>query len=856
MIANHFGRARLLNRTWLAVIASLLAALVSMSGRGAMAASPCTTTTTSSYSVQLCLNQPDADSVVSGNVSVSASATILSGSARVARFVYTIDGVYTLTDFMRPSNFVLPTAHWVDGAHNLSVSAVMSSGSHTSSTSETVTFANGITVVPPNTNSPTITSGTTPAPGANFVVAAVGDGASGEPAANSVVNTIRSWSPNLFLYLGDVYEDGSYSEFTNWYEDSFGVLRPITDPVIGNHEYTGSDAAGYFDYWNNEPNYYSFDAGGWHFIALNSTSQFQSVNWSGELSWLQNDLAAHAGDCIIAFWHHPLFNIGPEGPTTRIQDFWTPLANARATLVLNGHDHDYQRWQPLDANGNPSATGLTEIVSGTGGHSRQAMVRSDSRVVSSVGNVFGALQLQLSPTSAEFKFFTVSGSTSSQFDAGTIPCRGYGSLTGRVTDSATGDPVTGATVSYSGATTLTDSAGSYSLPMAPLGSYALSAGADGYASQSVIVNVGAGQAVTQNFDLAPATNGSGSLRGTVTDAKTGAPLFNASIKYSGGATTTDAHGNYSLSGIPAGKASVTASDAGYASQIATVKIISGGTTTQNFSLSPLSGSVSGQVSDAVTGRPLAGARVSYAGGATMSDSSGRYSFRSLSEGTYTFTAGMAGYDSQSRTAAVGPGATVNLNFSLRSKQLFSDGFESGSLSAWTTNSGLVVQGTIVHQDAYVAEASSAGGAAAYARENLPGAYSNVYARTYFFVQTLPVSTVNLIGDRTATGSSISRIYIDSQGRLGLRNDVTGNSTVGPAVSVGSWHSVELHLVVNGTSSTIEVWLDGVAVGALTTQMANLGSDGVGQIQLGENQTGRSYDIAFDDVVVETVRIGP
>ncbi|TMC87017.1 MAG: hypothetical protein E6J12_13615, partial [Chloroflexi bacterium] len=233
MIANHFGRARLLNRTWLAVIASLLAALVSMSGRGAMAASPCTTTTTSSYSVQLCLNQPDADSVVSGNVSVSALATILSGSARVARFVYTIDGVYTLTDFMRPSNFVLPTAHWVDGAHNLSVSAVLSSGSHTSSTSETVTFANGITVVPPNTNSPTITSGTTPAPGANFVVAAVGDGASGEPAANSVVNTIRSWSPNLFLYLGDVYEDGSYSEFTNWYEDSFGVLRPITDPVIG-----------------------------------------------------------------------------------------------------------------------------------------------------------------------------------------------------------------------------------------------------------------------------------------------------------------------------------------------------------------------------------------------------------------------------------------------------------------------------------------------------------------------------------------------------------------------------------------------------------------------------------------------
>ena len=669
------------------------------------------------------------------------------------------------------------------------------------------------------------------------------------------MNTIRSWSPNLFLYLGDVYEDGSYAEFTNWYDGSYGALRPITDPVVGNHEYTGPDAVGYFDYWNNEPNYYSFDAGGWHFIALNSTSQFQSINWSGELSWLQNDLAAHAGACIIAYWHHPLFNIGPEGPTARIQDFWTPLANARATLVLNGHDHDYQRWQPLDAYGNPSATGLTELVAGTGGHSRQAMVQSDSRVVTSAGNVFGALQLQLSPTSAQFKFFTVSGSTSTQFDAGTIPCRGYGSLTGSVTDNVTGDPLAGATVSYSGASTLTDSSGSYSLPMAPLGSYALSAGAAGHASQSVIVNVGPGQTVSQNFALAPDTAGSGSISGVVTDAMTGAPLSDASISYSGGATTTDTNGNYSLSGIPAGQTSITADDTGYASQTATVKITKGGKSTQDFALSPLPGSVAGQVTDAVTGRALAGARVSYSGGSTMSDVSGRYAFPSVTEGTYAFTAALPGYDPQSKTAAVGPAASVDLNFSLGSKQVFSDGFESGSMSSWSSNSGLIVQGTTVHQGSYAAEASAAG-AAAYARENLPTTYTNLYARTYFLVRTLPTSTVNLIGDRTATGASISRIYIDSQGRIGLRNDVAGTSMVGPSVTMGAWHSVELHVVVNGASSTIEVWLDGVAVGALTTQTANLGSVGVGQVQLGENQTGRSYDIAFDDVVVRTARIGP
>jgi hypothetical protein len=68
--------------------------------------------------------------------------------------------------------------------------------------------------------------------------------------------------------------------------------------------------------------------------------------------------------------------------------------------------------------------------------------------------------------------------------------------------------------------------------------------------------------------------------------------------------------------------------------------------------------------------------------------------------------------------------------------------------------------------------------------------------------------------------------------------------------------VELHLVVNGGASTVEVWLDGNVVSALTTQTANLGSTPIGQLQMGENQTGRSYDIAFDDVVVQTARVGP
>ena len=1009
-----------------AATGALLLFLISASWDGAVAGSPpCSTTTTSTYSVQVCLMQPDPGSTVSGAVTVSATATmIVSGSVRVVRMVFTVDDSptvngYTLTDYQAPYTFVLPTTKWVDGVHTLSVSAIMSDNAlvNTNAASESLTFSNGLSSVPPNNNPPTITSGTTPAPGANLVVAAVGDGAGGDTTATSVANLIGSWSPNLFLYLGDVYEKGSYAEFSNWYNGAFGALRPITDPVIGNHEYGTRKAAGYFDYWNNEPNYYSFDAGGWHFIALNSTSQYQAINWAGQLAWLQSDLAANAGACIVAYWHHPLYNIGPEGPapvdapTSRIADFWKPLANAQATLVLNGHDHDYQRWQSLDANGNPSSTGVTEIVSGAGGHSGQIIIGSDPRVVISKSGVFGSLQLSLSATAAQYKFVTVSGSTQTVFDSGSIPCRGYGKLTGKITDSLTGNPIAGATISYPGASTQTDSTGSYTLTKAPLGSYQLTAAAagytgqsqavtvtpastitagftlaplagsvsgvvtdaasrallagatvsysggqittdssgvytlpgvtegtydvtssaSGYAPQTISVTVGPGQAASQNFALAPV--GVGTVQGKVTDAVTGSPVAGATVSYVGGTTTSDSGGMYTLASLPDGNTTVTATRTGYTDQSAVVVITTGSTTNQDFALAPLPGSIKGVVTDSVTGAkiagaavsysggaattdsggaytlagvtegsyavsvsaagynaqspqvsvgpganvtksvalvplpgtvsgtvvdvgtgtPLAGATVSYSGGNTSTDGQGGYSISSVTEGSYAFTASASGYSPQTLTAAVGPAASVSLYFSLV-RRVFVDGFESGSMSAWTTNSGLGVQSTTVHSGAYAAQAVSTG-TATYARDTFGSTYSSLYVRTYFQLRSLPSSTVTLVGFRASTGS-IARLYIDSQGRLALRNDAGATSVTGPVVSLGSWHSVELHLVVNGTSSTIEVWLDGNAVSALTTQTASLGSSLLAQLQLGENQTGRTYDIAFDDVVVQTARVGP
>jgi hypothetical protein len=391
----------------------------------------------------------------------------------------------------------------------------------------------------------------------------------------------------------------------------------------------------------------------------------------------------------------------------------------------------------------------------------------------------------------------------------------------------------------------------YILAALPDGNTTVTATHTGYTDQSAVVVINTGSTSSQDFALAPLP---GSIKGVVTDSVTGAKIAGAAVSYSGGATTTDSAGAYSLTGVPEGSYAVSVSADGYNGQSPQVSVGPGANVTKNVALVPLPGTVSGTVADVATGTPLAGATVTYSGGNTSTDAQGRYSIPSVTEGSYAFTASASGYSPQTQTVAVGPGATVSLNLSLV-KRVFADGFESGSMSAWTTNAGIGVQNTTVHSGAYAAQAVSTG-TATYARDAFGSTYSSLYVRAYFQLRSLPSSTVTLVGYRTASSVSIARLYVDSQGRLALRNDVGATSTTGPVVGLGSWHSVEFHIIVNGASSTIEVWLDGSPVSALTTQTANLGSALIGQLQLGENQTGRSYDIAFDDLVVQTARVGP
>jgi hypothetical protein len=188
-------------------------------------------------------------------------------------------------------------------------------------------------------------------------------------------------------------------------------------------------------------------------------------------------------------------------------------------------------------------------------------------------------------------------------------------------------------------------------------------------------------------------------------------------------------------------------------------------------------------------------------------------------------------------------------------RLFSDGFEGGNMSAWTFSTGLNVQQQEVFAGGYAARATSSG-TATWAYEQLSTSQSELYYRTRFKIISQGANNVYLLKFRTATGTSLLGAYVSSTGKLGYRNDIAGTSTTSTtSVTPATWHDLQMRVLINGTSSQTEVWLDGIRIDALS-KTESLGTAALGRVQLGDNSTGRTYDVAFDGVEVDTGFISP
>lgn len=255
-------------------------------------------------------------------------------------------------------------------------------------------------------------------------------------------------NPDALLTLGDnQYESGLLSEFdgAGAYNATWGVFNGIVYPDVGNHEYAASPtAAGYFSYFGSRAGAstgdYSFNLGTWHVIALDSSCSDSGCGdlvagqtTSAQVSWLQNDLAAHPAACTLAYWHHPRFSVSWTGDSPGVGPLFSALYNAHADLVLSGHDHVYERYGLVNPSEQADPAGVREIVAGTGGESLFDITSSDPNVQFSDARDFGVLVLTLHATSYSWAFKRLDGTVA---DSGTTSCHGALSGAGALAGAA------------------------------------------------------------------------------------------------------------------------------------------------------------------------------------------------------------------------------------------------------------------------------------------------------------------------------------------------------------------------------------------------------------------------------------
>jgi calcineurin-like phosphoesterase family protein len=256
--------------------------------------------------------------------------------------------------------------------------------------------------------------------GPTAVLVGAGDIADCRTTHDEATARLLATIPGIVFTAGDnAYNSGTAAEFKKCYGPSWGRFRSRTRPALGNHDWLTNSGAPYFAYFGSvagDPanGWYSYTAATWHVIVLNSNCDFVGcAEGSPQLAWLKADLAAHPAQCTLAIWHHPRFSSGvAHGNDVMTGGFWQVLYDAGADLIINGHDHDYERFAPQSPNGTADPVrGIREFVVGTGGKGlrRIGAPRPNSEVRNA--SAYGVLKLKLAPAGYAWQFISVFGSS-------------------------------------------------------------------------------------------------------------------------------------------------------------------------------------------------------------------------------------------------------------------------------------------------------------------------------------------------------------------------------------------------------------------------------------------------------------
>jgi hypothetical protein len=232
----------------------------------------------------------------------------------------------------------------------------------------------------------------------------------------------------IFTVGNNVYPNGSAGQYAMCYGTSWGRFESRTRPAAGNVDWQTEGALGYRGYFGpaatnaDGKTWYSYDLGRWHVVVLDSTCARTGGcdGASPEGRWLATDLAANHARCTVAIWNQPRFSSGEHGNDLEVEPFWQALYSAGADIVVNAHDHDYERFKPLTPAGVVDIEkGIREFVVGTGGTPLGTFgpSKTNSDIRASVSQ--GVLKLTLHPGGYDWQFIPTSGAFS---DSGSAPC--------------------------------------------------------------------------------------------------------------------------------------------------------------------------------------------------------------------------------------------------------------------------------------------------------------------------------------------------------------------------------------------------------------------------------------------------
>jgi hypothetical protein len=222
----------------------------------------------------------------------------------------------------------------------------------------------------------------------------------------------------VFTAGDNAYPNGSVSDYNNKYEPAWGPFKARTRPSPGNHDYMTSVASGYKTYFSGvpevstNPTYYAYNLGAWRVYALDSS--IEMAVGSAQYNFVQNDLASNGALCELAYWHHPIASSGEHGNIATARPIFALFDAQGGDLVLNGHDHNYERFTKINSSGQVSASGVREIIVGTGGTGLrgQGFVQPGSEVRNF--DTHGIVDIALSSTGYSGTF---------------VPAPGFGSFT-------------------------------------------------------------------------------------------------------------------------------------------------------------------------------------------------------------------------------------------------------------------------------------------------------------------------------------------------------------------------------------------------------------------------------------------